>query len=157
VSVAGQLGVSHVLLFTQSDSGNVGLRVARLPRGPTLSFRVDSFATSRQVKAAQKRPVDVAAAFHAAPLLILHNFGAAAAADAENRVPAPVALSAALLKTQAAALKRAAPAAPAEPAPATGLAGILREGLADRFGRLASARGGDDTFGAPVNPDSTFG
>jgi ribosome biogenesis protein SSF1/2 len=40
-TMTGPLGVTHLLLFTRSESGNVNLRLARTPRGPTLSFRVD--------------------------------------------------------------------------------------------------------------------
>ena len=38
VSVAGSLGVTHMLMFSKTDA-SVNLRVGRLPRGPTLSFK----------------------------------------------------------------------------------------------------------------------
>ena len=79
------------------------------------------------------------------------------APDAENRAPLPVAISAGMLKNQAAALKRPTPVQSAEPAPKeTGLVGLLREGLADRFVRL-SARLEDTNQLDSMNPDSTFG
>jgi ribosome biogenesis protein SSF1/2 len=81
VSAAGALNVSHLLMFAQSEgSGNVSLRVGRLPRGPTLTFRVDSYTTARQVRASQKRQQDVSKSFLTPPLLVLHGFGAAEAA-----------------------------------------------------------------------------
>jgi len=82
VSVAGPLGVSHMLLFSQTDAGSVNLRVGRLAHGPTLTFRVEAFSLARQVKAAQRRPVDVAGAFLTPPLVVKHGFGAGIAAAA---------------------------------------------------------------------------
>jgi serine/threonine-protein kinase TTK/MPS1 len=83
---------------------------------------------------------------------------AQSAPDAENRAPLPVAISANVLKAQAAALKRPTPVPTAEPAPKEqGLVGLLREGLADRFNRL-SARLEDTNQGfEAANADSTFG
>lgn len=41
VVMCGPLGVSHLFLFTQSQqSGNISLKLARTPRGPTITFRV---------------------------------------------------------------------------------------------------------------------
>ena len=81
VAVAGPLGVTHMLLFSQTDAGAVGLRVGRLAQGPTLSFRLEAYSLSRQIKAAQRRPVDVAGAFLSPPLVVLHNFAGAGAGD----------------------------------------------------------------------------
>ena len=39
VSVAGPLRVSHFVMFSKSDV-SVNLRIVRLPRGPTLTFKV---------------------------------------------------------------------------------------------------------------------
>jgi len=76
VSVAGNLGVSHLLMFTQSTNNLLSLRIARLPQGPTLNFRLESFTTAGQVRASQKRPEDFSRALQAPPLLVLHGFGA---------------------------------------------------------------------------------
>ena len=37
VSMCGPLGVSHLLLFSRSDSGNVNMRLAITPRGPYVT------------------------------------------------------------------------------------------------------------------------
>lgn len=70
-SMAAPLGVTHLLTFSQSSSNtaneqkkekeegwtsSVNLRIARLPRGPTLSFKVLRYALARDVLAATKRP-----------------------------------------------------------------------------------------------------
>jgi ribosome biogenesis protein SSF1/2 len=90
VAVAGPLGVTHMLLFSQTDAGAVGLRVGRLAQGPTLSFRLEAYSLSRQIKAAQRRPVDVAGAFLSPPLVVLHNFaGAGAGAGAGDGAAPP--------------------------------------------------------------------
>lgn len=39
VKVAAPLGVSHLVFFTASGKGT-NMKIARLPRGPTLSFKV---------------------------------------------------------------------------------------------------------------------
>lgn len=57
VTMCGPLGVSHLLLFSRSDSGNTNLRVATTPQGPTLHFRVDSYSLARDVRRAQKHPL----------------------------------------------------------------------------------------------------
>ena len=57
-SVAGALGVSHILTVSQSDTDNVILRIARCPNGPTLHFKILKYSLSGQVKATQKRPYD---------------------------------------------------------------------------------------------------
>jgi ribosome biogenesis protein SSF1/2 len=42
--MSGPLGVSHLFLFSRSEAGNTNLRLARNPRGPTLSFRVENYS-----------------------------------------------------------------------------------------------------------------
>jgi len=76
VVVCGQLGVSHLLVLTQTTR-NIVLRVGRTPVGPTLHFRVMKYSLSRQVRAAQKRPYESPAAFSTPPLVVLNNFGQA--------------------------------------------------------------------------------
>jgi ribosome biogenesis protein SSF1/2 len=56
-SVAGQLGVTHILAFTQTKS-NIVLRLGRHPEGPTLHFKIQKYSLSRQVRALQKRPYE---------------------------------------------------------------------------------------------------
>lgn len=57
VTMCGPLGVTHLLLFSRSSSGNTNLRVATTPQGPTLNFRVEKYSLARDVKRAQKHPL----------------------------------------------------------------------------------------------------
>ena len=54
VTMAGPLGVSHLMLFSRSTSGNTNLRLALTPRGPTLHFRVEKYSLCKDVKKAQR-------------------------------------------------------------------------------------------------------
>ncbi|PWN40537.1 Brix-domain-containing protein [Ceraceosorus guamensis] len=78
VSMAGPLGVSHLLLLSQPDKGtsraNLNLRVARSPKGPTCTFRVNKFALARDVASALKRPHSPGGEFTTPPLLVMNNF-----------------------------------------------------------------------------------
>ena len=56
VTMCGPLGVTQLLLFSRSESGNVNLRVAAAPRGPTLHFRVEKYSLSKDVQRAQRHP-----------------------------------------------------------------------------------------------------
>ena len=58
VGVAGVFGVSHMLIFTQTTSGNY-LRIMKLPKGPTLTFKIEEYALARDVvKFTQKAKKD---------------------------------------------------------------------------------------------------
>ncbi|CAM9481879.1 unnamed protein product [Ectocarpus sp. 13 AM-2016] len=74
VSVSSVLGVTHLLVFTQTDK-SLSLRVCRTPTGPTLTFKVQQFSLMRHVRALQKRPVEVNQAYKTSPLVVLNNFG----------------------------------------------------------------------------------
>lgn len=56
VTMAGPLGVSHLMLFSRSTSGNTNMRLALTPRGPTLHFRVEKYSLCKDVKKALKHP-----------------------------------------------------------------------------------------------------
>ena len=70
VSVSSVLGVTHLLVFTQTDK-SLSLRVCRTPTGPTLTFKVQQFSLMRHVRALQKRPVEVNQAYKTSPLVSL--------------------------------------------------------------------------------------
>lgn len=55
-TMAGPLGVSHLLLFSKSPSGNTNLRLAITPRGPTLTFRVERYSLCKDVMKSQRHP-----------------------------------------------------------------------------------------------------
>jgi len=74
--IAGHLGVSHLLMVSQTER-NIVLRIARAKTGPTVHFRVKEYSLARQVRALQKRPMESTAAYSTPPLVVLNNFGSA--------------------------------------------------------------------------------
>uniref|UniRef100_T1J3I8 Brix domain-containing protein n=1 Tax=Strigamia maritima TaxID=126957 RepID=T1J3I8_STRMM len=73
IAVSGVLNVSHMVMFTKSSIG-VYMRIIRLPHGPTLTFRVMSYSSTRDVISALKRPLIYAKQFQHHPLIVLNNF-----------------------------------------------------------------------------------
>ncbi|KAJ8607280.1 hypothetical protein CTAYLR_009535 [Chrysophaeum taylorii] len=73
VKAATTLGVTHLVMVSQVQE-HVNLRIARLPAGPTLSFKVASFQLARRVRAEQAKPFGSTAALLTSPLLVLNNF-----------------------------------------------------------------------------------
>ncbi|KAG9319192.1 hypothetical protein KVV02_007146 [Mortierella alpina] len=74
VAVAGPLGVTHFVILSRTDHGT-NMRIARVPRGPTLSFQVKTYSLAKDIAAMQKAPKSPGLEFHVAPLLVLNNFG----------------------------------------------------------------------------------
>lgn len=56
VTMCGPLGVTHLLLFSRSESGNANLRLVVAPRGPTFHFRIEKYSLSKDVRRAQRHP-----------------------------------------------------------------------------------------------------
>ncbi|KAI1616689.1 purinergic receptor P2Y, G protein-coupled, 11 [Exophiala viscosa] len=73
-AMAGPLGVTHLFLFSRSKTGNVHLRVALAPRGPTLTFRLERYALCKDIAKAQKHPRGGGNEYLNAPLLVMNNF-----------------------------------------------------------------------------------
>lgn len=71
--MAGPLHVSHMNVFTQTDIA-IYLKVARLPRGPTLTMKVSDYVLSRDVLSSLKKPIANDKMFASAPLVILNSF-----------------------------------------------------------------------------------
>ncbi|KAI0126238.1 putative ribosome biogenesis protein Ssf2 [Xylariales sp. AK1849] len=86
VTMTGPLGVTHLMLFSRSESGNTNLRVALAPRGPTLNFRVEKYSLCRDVRRAQRHPKGGGKEFVTPPLLVMNNFSTPNA-DANSKVP----------------------------------------------------------------------
>jgi len=74
VSVAGHYGVTHFLIFSQTKVGT-NLRIARTPRGPTLTFRINQYSTIKDVLSLQTNPRSKGTEYRNPPLLVLNNFG----------------------------------------------------------------------------------
>ncbi|XP_012055186.1 PREDICTED: protein Peter pan [Atta cephalotes] len=73
VSVASVLHVSHMCIFTKTELG-MYLKLCKLPRGPTLTFKIHSFSLTRDVISMLKKQLVYEEAFKSSPLLILNNF-----------------------------------------------------------------------------------
>lgn len=71
--VAPQLGVTHFMIFTRTEA-NTNLRICRVPRGPTLTFRVDEYSLAKDCRALQKAPRTSDSDYLSSPLLVLNNF-----------------------------------------------------------------------------------
>lgn len=74
ISMAGPLGVTHLMLFSKSSTGNTNLRLALTPRGPTLHFRVEKYSLCKDIHKSQKRPKTGGEEYLKAPLLVMNNF-----------------------------------------------------------------------------------
>ncbi|KAI9879384.1 MAG: hypothetical protein M1830_008682 [Pleopsidium flavum] len=81
ITMAGPLGVSHLLLFSKSTSGNTNLRLALTPRGPTLHFQVEKYSLCKDVKKAIRHPKGGGKEYLSAPLLVMNNFASPPPAD----------------------------------------------------------------------------
>lgn len=55
INVAGPLGVTHFLLFSTTTTASY-LRIARIPRGPTIAFQLVNYALAKDVIKIQRRP-----------------------------------------------------------------------------------------------------
>ncbi|KZM28354.1 rRNA-binding ribosome biosynthesis protein [Ascochyta rabiei] len=73
-TMCGPLGVTHLLLFSRSESGNTNLRLARTPHGPTLHFRVEKYSLCKDIAKSLKHPRAGLTDFHTPPLLVMNNF-----------------------------------------------------------------------------------
>lgn len=74
ITMSGPLAVSHLMLFSRSESGNTNMRLAVTPRGPTLHFRVEKYSLCKDVKKALKHPKGGGKEYLTAPLLVMNNF-----------------------------------------------------------------------------------
>ncbi|KAL2022853.1 hypothetical protein VTK56DRAFT_4384 [Thermocarpiscus australiensis] len=86
VTMCGPLGVTHLLLFSRSESGNTNLRLAIAPRGPTFHFRVEKYSLTKDVRRAQRHPKGGGKEYITPPLLVMNNF-TNPSADANSKVP----------------------------------------------------------------------
>ncbi|EDO34519.1 predicted protein, partial [Nematostella vectensis] len=73
VHVAGPMGVTHFLILSKTEIGTY-LRLARLPRGPTLTFKVSQYSLAKDVISLLRRPKTIGSQFKRPPLLVLNGF-----------------------------------------------------------------------------------
>ncbi|CAD5210254.1 unnamed protein product [Bursaphelenchus xylophilus] len=70
---AGPLHVSHMVVLTRSEL-SVNLRIIRVPRGPTIHFKVDNYTLAHDILSVSKRPVHFQKLFDYSPLVVLNGF-----------------------------------------------------------------------------------
>ncbi|BEI89884.1 uncharacterized protein CcaverHIS019_0212460 [Cutaneotrichosporon cavernicola] len=78
LTIAPTLGVTHLMGFTLTDAANLHLRVARLPQGPTLTFRVLRYSLMKDITNARGTLRNIAKSpggeYRNPPLLVLNGF-----------------------------------------------------------------------------------
>ncbi|CAK6971165.1 suppressor of SWI4 1 homolog [Scomber scombrus] len=74
VAIAGPLGVTHFMIFSKTPS-SINMRLARLPKGPMLHFKVVKYTLVKDVVSSLKKHRMHEQQFTRHPLLILNNFG----------------------------------------------------------------------------------
>ncbi|KAI9644761.1 rRNA-binding ribosome biosynthesis protein [Ciborinia camelliae] len=88
LTMAGPLGVSHLMLFSRSEAGNTNMRLALTPRGPTLHFNVEKYSLCKDVRKALKHPKGGGKEYTTPPLLVMNNFiSPASESSSENKIP----------------------------------------------------------------------
>ena len=53
LGVAGQLGITHMMIMTQTEMGNY-LRFIKNPKGPTITMKIEEYSLSKDVVAFQQ-------------------------------------------------------------------------------------------------------
>ncbi|KAF2432340.1 Brix-domain-containing protein [Tothia fuscella] len=89
-TMAGPLAVTHLMLFSRSETGNTNMRLAITPRGPTLNFRVENYSLCKDVLKSQRHPKSSKQLYLNAPLLVMNNFNTPPSASKSPEDPAAV-------------------------------------------------------------------
>ncbi|CAD7699962.1 unnamed protein product [Ostreobium quekettii] len=74
VDVCGPLGVTHLLILSATEHG-VNLKIAKVPQGPTISYRILKYSLMHDVLAAQAFPKFSQSMLSKPPLVVMTNFG----------------------------------------------------------------------------------
>lgn len=69
ISLSGVFHVSHMCIFNRSTN-QLSFKVARLPKGPTLNFKIHQFTLSRDVMGSMKKQYFNESSFKRSPLVI---------------------------------------------------------------------------------------
>jgi ribosome biogenesis protein SSF1/2 len=73
VAIAGPLHVTHLIALTQTEHGDY-MKLMRMPRGPTLHFKLEEYSLTRDVLSAAKKSFTHQKQYLYQPLLILNGF-----------------------------------------------------------------------------------
>jgi len=66
--------VTHLLVLSRSMLGYINIRICKVPRGPTLTFRVNNYMLAKDVISLLRRPKSTKTGHDSAPLLIMNGF-----------------------------------------------------------------------------------
>lgn len=83
ISIAGPLHVTHLLIFTQTELSD-HMKIVRLPRGPTIHFKLEEYSLCNDVMAIMKKKITHKKQFMQQPLLILNGFNTTLSHNAEG-------------------------------------------------------------------------
>ena len=84
--MAGPLGVSHLLCFSRSESGNLNLRLALTPHGPTLHFRVEEYSLCKDIRKSLRHSRSAGKEYISPPLLVMNNFNPVETGNNEHKI-----------------------------------------------------------------------
>ena len=75
-AVALPMGITHILQLSQKED-RCNMRIARVPEGPTLYFRIYAFTLIRHIQSIQRRPISIhnTAIMSHPPIVVTNNFG----------------------------------------------------------------------------------
>jgi ribosome biogenesis protein SSF1/2 len=75
-AIALPMGITHILQISQKEE-RCNLRIARMPEGPTLYFRIHAFSLIRHIQSIQRRPVAINSNSFVTqpPITVTNNFG----------------------------------------------------------------------------------
>jgi ribosome biogenesis protein SSF1/2 len=75
VAVSGVLKVSHMILFSQTNSACY-MKFIKLPEGPTLTFKILNYSLMEDIQKKQTKPRSASKPYEFSPVLILNAFRA---------------------------------------------------------------------------------
>lgn len=80
VSVASIFSVQHMLIITKT-SKSAYLRFCKLPRGPTVTYKILNYTTKKDIVSSQRKPCSAPDLYLRAPLVIMKSFNEAVKDD----------------------------------------------------------------------------
>lgn len=89
VVMAGPLGVTQMMIFNQNENGSTHMRLATAPKGPTLTFKVNSYSLNKDVRRFLRKPKSLgkeSSEFLNPPLLVLNGFTNPKTAEPHEKV-----------------------------------------------------------------------
>lgn len=84
VAIAGPLHVTHLLMFSQTELGDY-MKIVRLPRGPTIHFKLIDYSLKNDVLEVLKKKHTHHKQFLHQPLLVLNGFSGLGSSSSEEQ------------------------------------------------------------------------